>query len=230
DEIHNKNTQIPLKKRMPNLLGKNLHLCFSPLKRPQLTEKAPPKDPNRPSATSSTSTSTTATFFNNYTTVCDPLPPNSHADDLSFSTSSSYTNAINDHIAAPGAIPDFAALHSSNRFFISSPGRSNSIVDSSSSSSSLLHSLHENDPQVTGAGTMAVQTDSLDPYSDFRRSMVAMMEARDLDDVRSNWEYLHELLLCHLSLNQKDTHKFIIRAFADLLVSLLAADDVGRHG
>lgn len=41
-------------------------------------------------------------------------------------------------------------------------------------------------------------------------------------DVKSNWEVLHELLLCYLALNRKSTHKFILGAFADLLVSLMS--------
>lgn len=48
------------------------------------------------------------------------------------------------------------------------------------------------------------------------------MEARpELMDVNRNWEILHELLLCYLALNPKHTHKYIVGAFADLLVNLL---------
>lgn len=53
--------------------------------------------------------------------------------------------------------------------------------------------------------------------------MQEMVEARDLIDVRANWDYLHELLMCYLSLNPKSTHKFIVGAFADLLVSLVGS-------
>lgn len=56
---------------------------------------------------------------------------------------------------------------------------------------------------------------------DFRRSMQEMVEARDPIDIRENWDYLHELLTCYLALNPKSTHKFIVRAFADLLISLM---------
>ena len=58
--------------------------------------------------------------------------------------------------------------------------------------------------------------------------MQEMVEARDLVDVKANWDDLHELLLCYLAMNPKSTHKFIIGAFADLLVSLMAAE-VGDH-
>lgn len=59
--------------------------------------------------------------------------------------------------------------------------------------------------------------------------MQEMVEARHLIDVKANWEYLHELLLCYLTLNPKSTHKFIIGAFADLLVSLMAAQGGGNN-
>ena len=60
--------------------------------------------------------------------------------------------------------------------------------------------------------------------------MEEMVEARGLIDVKADWEYLHELLLCYLALNPKGTHKFIIGAFADLLVSLMAAEGGGEDG
>ncbi|KAL0419887.1 UNVERIFIED_CONTAM: Transcription repressor OFP11 [Sesamum radiatum] len=57
-----------------------------------------------------------------------------------------------------------------------------------------------------------------------------MVEAREIHDVRENWDYLHELLMCYLSLNPKSTHKFIVGAFADLLVSLIASSpEKGRR-
>ncbi|GAB2282360.1 hypothetical protein Dimus_016905 [Dionaea muscipula] len=223
---------------MPNLLGNNLHLCFSAIKRPQITQHPTPANHSRPS--SAAAAATAATFFKNYNSLYDfsaaappdnPPPPTSYSDDLSPSSSSSHAD---DHIDDAEATPDFAALHASNRFFFSSPGRSNSIIDSSSSSSSLLDSLpQESDPSHVAAGGVAVQTYSPDPYSDFRRSMQEMVEARDksFGDSRSNWDYLHELLLCYLSLNPKSTHGFIIKAFADVLVNLVSADGgdgVGR--
>ncbi|GFP92309.1 transcription repressor ofp12, partial [Phtheirospermum japonicum] len=70
-------------------------------------------------------------------------------------------------------------------------------------------------------GGVAVPTYSPDPFADFRRSMQEMVEAREVHDVRESWDYLHELLMCYLSLNPKSTHKFIVGAFADLLVSLM---------
>ncbi|KAL8092682.1 hypothetical protein AgCh_034801 [Apium graveolens] len=127
--------------------------------------------------------------------------------------------------------PDFSTLYASQRFFFSSPGHSNSIIECatsslSSSSCSLSSSLPERADNVVVEGGVPVPTLSPDPYVDFRRSMQEMVEARDLGDVRANWEHLHELLTCYLSLNPKSTHKFIVGAFADLLVSLMKTSPV----
>nr|KYP70683.1 hypothetical protein KK1_009911 [Cajanus cajan] len=110
---------------------------------------------------------------------------------------------------------DFATACASQRFFFSSPGRSNSIVESTGAAV-------EERARAAFSGSVAVATYSPDPYADFRRSMEEMVEARpELMDVKSNWDVLQELLLCYLALNPKTTHKFILTAFSDLLVSLV---------
>ncbi|KAK1352650.1 Transcription repressor [Heracleum sosnowskyi] len=118
------------------------------------------------------------------------------------------------------ATPDFATAYASQRFFFSSPGRSNSIVDSTSSLASTSSSslLPEHD---TLSGGIAVPTLSPDPYLDFFRSMQDMVEAYGLTDLKTNYNNLHELFRCYLSLNPKSTHKYIVRAFTDLLISLM---------
>ncbi|KAK7285327.1 hypothetical protein RJT34_20095 [Clitoria ternatea] len=117
---------------------------------------------------------------------------------------------------------DFATAFASQRFFFSSPGRSNSIVESTTDSTTTSSSSSVKE-QTLFHGSVAVPTYSPDPYADFRRSMEEMVEARpELMDVKSNWHVLHELLLCYLALNPKSTHKFILNAFADLLVSLIS--------
>ena len=145
------------------------------------------------------------------------------------STSKSLTNSPSSLSAAAASDDDdddgrsvaVAAAFASRRFFFSTPGRSNSIIDSSSPAATAA------EPNEAAAATLfgnsvAVPTFSPDPYADFRRSMQEMVEARELMDVqKSNWEFLHELLLCYLALNPKNTHKFIIGAFADLLVNIL---------
>ncbi|MBA0616352.1 hypothetical protein Godav_016407 [Gossypium davidsonii] len=72
-------------------------------------------------------------------------------------------------------------------------------------------------------GGVAVKKYSPDPYRDFRFSMQEMIEARNLTDVNKDWDFLHELLICYLTLNPKNTHKFIVSAFADIIVCLLSS-------
>ncbi|KAK1259094.1 hypothetical protein QJS04_geneDACA005481 [Acorus gramineus] len=75
-------------------------------------------------------------------------------------------------------------------------------------------------PTVDG---VAVVTMSMDPCKDFRRSMEEMVLTRE-GDVEGcgalDWEYLEELLFCYLELNEKKLHGLVLRAFADLVVTL----------
>ncbi|PKI70180.1 hypothetical protein CRG98_009430 [Punica granatum] len=53
--------------------------------------------------------------------------------------------------------------------------------------------------------------------------MQEMIEARDIKDLKNdNWEYLHELLLCYLARNPKQTQKFIVGAFTDIVIHLMS--------
>ncbi|KAL2469880.1 Transcription repressor OFP16 [Abeliophyllum distichum] len=110
-------------------------------------------------------------------------------------------------------IPDFASVLASQRFFFSSPGRSNAIIEPP-----------EPLPrQGVVTGGVAIQTYSLNPFAEFRKSMQEMIEAREFTDVKGDFEFLHELLLCYLTLNPKHTHKFIVGAFSDVIVSLMSS-------
>ncbi|KAL3827965.1 hypothetical protein ACJIZ3_016767 [Penstemon smallii] len=152
-----------------------------------------------------------------FTTDPPPLPQNINHSRLLFNNFNSLYAATSD--SDSDTTPDFATAFASNRFFFSSPGCSNSIIDSSSLAST-SSSMLSNENDTIAEGSIAVPTYSPDPFIDFRRSMQEMVEACELHDVRENWDYLHELLMCYLSLNPKSTHKFIVGAFADLLVSL----------
>lgn len=143
-----------------------------------------------------------------------PQSKQTHTDPTIKNFNTLYDISKDDHHSSP---PDFATVFASQRFFFSSPGRSNSIIDSTSSSSS---SLSSDTTTVPLEGGVAVNKYSPDPYRDFRASMVEMIEAKNLKDVINDWDLLHELLFCYLSLNPKHTHNYIIRAFADILVSL----------
>ncbi|KAJ9696171.1 hypothetical protein PVL29_008424 [Vitis rotundifolia] len=201
---------------MPTTLGKNLHLCFSRIKRPEFP-MSQPDDHSRPLPTA------TAALIKNFNSIYDltATTSKSHSGSVDDDDRSSDSDCDSDFEAT--ATPDFATVYASQRFFFSSPGRSNSIIDSSSASSSTSQSSDtppESESPITGG--IAIPTYSPDPYMDFRRSMQEMVEARDLIDVTANWDYLHQLLLCYLSLNPKTTHKYIVGAFADLLVTLMS--------
>lgn len=130
--------------------------------------------------------------------------------------------------------PGLSSAIASRRFFLSSPGRSNSIVDSSA------HGGGGGGGGAAalgvGAAGVAVPTYSPDPHADFLRSMEEMAAALRLDARRrGDRARLHELLLCYLALNDRRAHKYVVSAFTDLLLRLTAAaaanlsDDDRRH-
>ncbi|KAL6978542.1 hypothetical protein U1Q18_020210 [Sarracenia purpurea var. burkii] len=145
-----------------------------------------------------------------------------------FTVDSTSDELVSNSDAETPSTPDFTNVFATHRFFFSSPGQSNSIVDSSSPSSSSSSSTSASPvdqppkPDTLLIGGVAVPTYSPDPYDDFRRSMKEMVEARDIVDGRADWDYLHQLLTCYLSLNTRSTHKYIVSAFADLVVALMA--------
>ncbi|KAE8676193.1 Transcription repressor OFP11 [Hibiscus syriacus] len=206
---------------MPNGLGKNLNLCFKKIRfplasQPSSSQPLTPDDSRRLLASSAATTTASSAIFKNYNSLYD--------NTFNYSTSKSLTHSSSlsfDQEPESDYEPDFATVFSSQRFFFTSPGTSNSIIESTPPSSVATT------PESSVDDSVAVPTVSPNPYIDFRRSMQEMVEARDLFDVKANWEYLHELLLCYLALNPKSTHRFIIGAFADLLVSLMAVEDSG---
>ncbi|XP_074558081.1 transcription repressor OFP12-like [Curcuma longa] len=105
---------------------------------------------------------------------------------------------------------EISSAIASRRLLLASPGRSNSLVDSSSVA-------------LRAGDAVAVATYSTDPYCDFRRSMEEMVAALGLDAGAA--PHLHELLLCYLALNRKHVHKHILRAFADVLLALTGDAD-----
>lgn len=209
---------------MSRTLGRNLHMCFTKVKYPpspqsSIQEQHQHQDDHIHTPNSSSNT----ILIKNFNTLYDPTITYTSSNSKSTPTSSESDTDTT-------ATPDFATVYASQRFFFSSPGRSNSIIEStsslsSSSSSSFSPEKRPESDNVVGGG-IPIPTFSPDPFLDFRQSMQEMVEARDLMDVRANWEYLHELLTCYLSLNPKSTHKFIVGAFADLLVSLMTSSPV----
>ncbi|XVF80803.1 hypothetical protein PTKIN_Ptkin15bG0104800 [Pterospermum kingtungense] len=233
---------------MPSIIGKNLNLCFTKIKFPSPNPSpllTPDDDSRRPLFSSSSSAAAAAPatasslLYKNYNSL--------YENTFDHSTSKSSPESESE--------PDFSTVFASQRFFFTSPGSSNSIIESTpssmattpessdtlvatsstananQSSNECCHQpSQEHSHPTTVKDSVAVPTLSPDPYMDFRRSMQEMVEARGVVDVKANWDYLDELLLCYLAMNPKTTHKFIIGAFADLLVSLMAAESVGHDG
>ncbi|XP_059664414.1 transcription repressor OFP12-like [Cornus florida] len=190
-------------------LGRNLNFCFTRIRRSSSAEssRAPhiPEDHSRPLPKYS-SNNTAPTHINHFNSLFD----------LTFDSPESDTEPTT---------PDFATVFASQRLFFSSPGRSNSIIESPPSSPSSSTGNQPESDTLVGGG-IAISTYSRNPYKDFRRSMQEMVEARDLT-VGANWDYLHELLLCYLALNATSTHNCIIRAFSDVVVSLVLSQAAG---
>ncbi|GLT60321.1 hypothetical protein SLA2020_330930 [Shorea laevis] len=217
---------------MANVFWKNLHLCcFSSNPKPSESESSQsliPLLPNQdsdnythqPPAAAAAAAAAAAVVLKNL---------NSHYN-FSSSTSTSTSKSLltpstdNDLLSSDSdtdneSPPDFATLFASQRFFFSSPGQSNSIVESPDTRPRDSIEI----PPLDGG--VAVKKFSMDPYRDFLCSMQEMIEARNVRDIRSHCEFLHELLFCYLVLNPKQNHKFIIRAFTDIVISLFSSPD-----
>ncbi|KAK4773203.1 hypothetical protein SAY87_028222 [Trapa incisa] len=204
------------------LLWKNFHLCFFKFKcllPPQSPPSLPPSHPPPPeeyyalvTAPASVNTTITTSSYENSSNHSTFLTPNTTEDPFLASSDNG-----SDFSAAAASMPDLASIYSNQRFFFSSPGRSNSILDSSESPPPPSTAI------VAGTGGFTVQKYSSDPCGDFQRSMQEMIEARDIKDLNDDsWEYLHELLLCYMAVNPKQTRKFILEAFTDIVLLLMS--------
>ncbi|CAN0858578.1 Transcription repressor OFP14 [Linum grandiflorum] len=105
-----------------------------------------------------------------------------------------------------------------------SPTATHSTADvaagSSSTTSSDTISTTAEDDVALPEDCIALLTYSTAPQEDFSRSMREMVESRIQDRRSVDWEFMEELLFGYLNLNEKKTHKFILSAFVDLIVSL----------
>lgn len=176
---------------MRGIVGNKLNSCFSKMK-PPFSLESPPNLATSLNSESSSSTSS-STLIKNFNSLYD------------------HTYEFDSYEVEAEPVDLLATAFASERFFFSSPGHSNSIIQSP----------EQPHAQKLFKNSVAVPTYSPDPYMDFRQSMKEMVEARpEMMDVKSSWEMLQELLLCYLALNHSSTHKFIVGAFADLLVTL----------
>ncbi|CBI36154.3 transcription repressor OFP14 [Vitis vinifera] len=96
---------------------------------------------------------------------------------------------------------------------------STSTVDCSSSSSNDIKEV------LAPHDCIAVLTNSPNPYVDFRLSMQEMIEARLHSHEKVDWDFMEDLLFCYLNLNDKDSHKYILQAFVDLICVLRQKTD-----
>lgn len=207
---------------MSSIFWKHFHLCFSSLRcLPSVTPSSPSPSKIEDQNNNPSSSANTSLLIKSFNSLYDQSSDFSTSKSITPSTDDYFSDTDSDAVSPP----DFTTIFASQRFFFSSPGRSNSIIESSDITKSETH-----DQETPLNGGVAVKKYSPDPYQDFRCSMQEMIEARNLTDVMANWDFLHELLLCYLTLNPKHTHKFIISAFADILISLLSSQDSdSRH-
>ncbi|KAM3317474.1 hypothetical protein ACQJBY_035262 [Aegilops geniculata] len=112
-----------------------------------------------------------------------------------------------------------------NARFSSSPGTSStSIVDetqltagTTSLSNSVKEGTGEARPGDDTSDDAAIVLFSMDPYTDFRRSMQNMIKMHHGQESQSlDWDFLEELLFYYLQLNDQSVHRHILKAFADL--------------
>ncbi|XP_073026175.1 transcription repressor OFP11-like [Primulina eburnea] len=182
---------------MSSILWKSFNLCFSKFNCLPTIKFTPPFTDQKPDEI----------LHNHEKSLTSTSTPASTVEDFFFSSSSPEDSDTSDYI------PNFASVFASQRLFFSNPGSSNSIFEPTK--------VEVPGPFLSGGITgMAVRTYSPDPYADFHKSMQEMIEAHELMDVESSWEFLHELLCCYLTLNPKHAHKFIVAAFADVILSL----------
>ncbi|KAK8551870.1 hypothetical protein V6N13_120301 [Hibiscus sabdariffa] len=65
-------------------------------------------------------------------------------------------------------------------------------------------------------GSVAVVTESEDPYEDFKRSMLEMILEKQMFEAKD----LEQLLQCFLSLNSREYHEIIVEAFTEIWEAL----------
>ncbi|KAJ4959149.1 hypothetical protein NE237_026260 [Protea cynaroides] len=120
-------------------------------------------------------------------------------------------------------------IRASNRFFVSTCA-SNSLLEEYQSCSSLSDDIGSSSITLSDEikslnldlpdDRIAVITITQDPYQDFQQSMEVMVEAKLNQHEVVDWNFMEELLLCYLKLNEKKFYKDILEAFVDLIVIL----------
>ena len=117
-------------------------------------------------------------------------------------------------------------LRGTNRFFVTIE-KSNSLVDEPRTCAwpydSAVGGLRPRgrDHRVKiRKESVAVPKYSMDPHDEFRRSMEEMVRSRLEQNLTVDWDYLVELVMCYVEMNEKEARKYILKAFVDLIVPL----------
>ncbi|KAI4387026.1 hypothetical protein MLD38_004892 [Melastoma candidum] len=147
-------------------------------------------------------------------------------------------HAFNDAVLfdSPRLIYPPLNLRGSKRFFVA-PGSTGSLIEEARTSLTMSEdvgpstaSLKTNSvaaPMTSGIklpeDCIAVIKKTWCPYRDFKCSMQDMVESCQGRGV--DWEFMEEMLLCYLGLNDRDSHEHILSAFVDLVISLRQDSD-----
>ncbi|KAK1320168.1 hypothetical protein QJS10_CPA03g01955 [Acorus calamus] len=141
-------------------------------------------------------------------------------------TSTSASSTAEDPPPPPPPLKDSI---SKKRFFFS-PCTTKSIMDEARTASEGQPDLGVEEIEVSemgfGKDTVLMAMASEDPYLDFKASMEEMVEAHGLRE----WSCLQELLHCYLRLNDRRTHRAIVLAFVDLLMSQFDKEGIHKEG
>jgi hypothetical protein len=118
--------------------GKNLNLCFTKIKWPLAPQSSPPMSPTSLSQDHddddhhhhntfpSTTTTSSSTLIKNFNSLYDSTSKSLSHSSSSLSTTTTTTTSSSSSFKEP----DYTAAFASHRFFFSSPGLSNSIIQS----------------------------------------------------------------------------------------------------
>ncbi|CAL5359076.1 hypothetical protein CsSME_00049178 [Camellia sinensis var. sinensis] len=114
------------------------------------------------------------------------------------------------------ADPPLRDLRGSHRFFVTTDGSSSLMEEARMSACS-------NAP--TRQDSVAVALYSSEPCDEFYKSMVEMVASRLEQNLTVDWDYMQDLLICYLDINEKSSHKYVLRAFVDVVVGLRQISD-----
>ncbi|KAF0930039.1 hypothetical protein E2562_027210 [Oryza meyeriana var. granulata] len=90
-------------------------------------------------------------------------------------------------------------------------------AESSLGSESVAEGIRETSSGDGDNSSTAIMLFSMDPYTDYRRSMQNIIELHHGEEPQPlDWDFLEELLFYYLQLNDRSVHKYILKAFADL--------------